>query len=315
MGLGAGRLRVIAGISTVTALLLALHLIRPAHGGLWLRTFYDFLHVPVFGVAALALFAATGAMTVARLWQRIAVAAAAVFVLSILSEAAQIPGPRHASVDDVVSNWLGAAAFLLLAVALLPREAPQKVVRVSCGLAGVAMLVLASADLMLVSAAYLERNSRLPVLYSFDAAFGNHFVRQQNVSLEIYRGEGDDRSWGRVTLTGGAWPGLVFHDLWPDWRGYESLVLELRSDEDAPLGVNIRVHDRQHLARHQPYSDRFNRHLELKRGSHLVRIPLAEIEQAPQARSMDMRQIAGLVIFSTRDDAGRSWSISEIRLE
>lgn len=309
------RVRVVAGVSTVLALLLALHLIRPVAGGLWLQTFYEFLHVPVFGIAALALFAATGAMSDTRLRRRVGITAAAIFVLSILSEAAQIPGPRHASLHDLVSNWLGAAAFLMLAVGAISWEGLEASVRVSCALVGAAMLMLASADILTVSAAYLERNARLPVLHSFDAALGRYFVRQQNATLEIHRDGDDGRTWGRVMLKDGAWPGLVFHDLWPDWRGYDALVLDLRSDGELPVGVNIRVHDRRHVARHQPYSDRFNYQVSLQRGSHVIRIPLDEIEQAPKSRSMDMDQIAGLVIFSTRLDAGRSWSVSEIRLE
>lgn len=310
----AGQVRAVAGLSTVLALLLALHLIRPSGGGLWLQTFYEFLHVPIFGIVALALFAATGALSDSRLRQRLALTGAAIFVLGILSEAAQIPGPRDASLDDLASNWLGAGAFLLLAVAAISRQGLEASIRLSCALIGTAMLVLASAELLTVSAAYLERNSRLPVLYSFDAAFGRHFLRLQNASLEVYRDD-DDRSWGRVTLQEGAWPGLIFHDLWPDWRGYDALVLEFRSDGKMPLGVNIRVHDRQHLAHQQPYSDRFNYAVTLKPGTRRIRIPLADIETAPQSRSMDLQKIHGLVIFSTRGDAGRAWSVSEIRLE
>ena len=100
-------------------LLLLLHFVEPPGTGLWTRTFFDAAHVPVFGIVAPCVFVATGIRAQWNLPRRCAVVAAAVLVLSIISEAAQIPGRRDASLHDLLFDWLGAAGFLLLGIAFV----------------------------------------------------------------------------------------------------------------------------------------------------------------------------------------------------
>ena len=116
-------------------------------------------------------------------------------------------------------------------------------------------------------------------------------------------------------MNDGPWPGLIIHDIRPDWRDFSTLVIELGLEELRPLDINIRVHDQQHRNGEQPYRDRFNRTFELTKGADTIRIPLAEIRDAPQGRPMDLGQIDGIVIFCHARDSGREFRIGEIRLE
>jgi len=297
------------------AMLLSLHFFRPVHGGLWLTTFYNFLHFPVFGVVALAIFGITGVFFKRQPWQRVVIAGIVMFIVSILSEAAQIPGPRDASLDDLISNWFGAASFLLIAVAVSFQNHLSKKGRGLCGIGGTILLLIASWHLITVTAVYLERNARIPVLATFDSWLGSRLVLKQNAQVTLVKLDTDERTWAQVTLDDGNWPGLVFHDLWPDWSSYEALVLELKPTDDRPLEINIRVHDRQHTRYGQPYSDRFNMHITLEKEGRIVRIPLDDIAEAPGSRAMNMTRIAGLVIFCSRDKAGRAFLLTDIRLE
>ena len=94
-------------------LLLLLHLYEPPAAGLWTQTLFNSMHVPVFGIVALSLYVATGIWANWGLAQRAIGVCIAALALSILSETAQIPGPRDASVKDLISDWLGAAAALV----------------------------------------------------------------------------------------------------------------------------------------------------------------------------------------------------------
>ncbi len=296
-------------------MLLSLHIVQPVQGGLWLRTFYNYLHFPVFGIVALAVFGITGVYFERQPWRRIVIAGSVMFVTSILSEAAQIPGPRDASLDDLISNWFGAASFLLLAVAVSFRGHVRTENLRLCGIGGAILLLIATADLIAVTVTYLERNARMPVLATFETWFGSRLMQLQNAHITLVELDEDKRTWAEITLGDGAWPGIIFHDLWPDWSSYDALVLELKPVDSRPLDINIRVHDREHTRYDQSYSDRFNMRITLEKEVQILRIPVQAIANAPSSRAMDMTQIAGLVVFCSPDHAGRAFLMTDIRLE
>ena len=292
-----------------------LHFYAPAPSGLWTQILLESLHVPVFGIVALSLFVATGSR---RDWgplQRAAVALAVAIALAVLSEGAQISGPRDASIEDLVSDWLGAGAALLFALALSRRHPFLPATRVGFTLAGLASCLIALWPLISVSAAYLERNLQQPMLISFDHHFGKTFRRAQHTTLDLRHDPTTGKTTGIITLEEGAWPGLIFHDVWPDWRDYSTLVVELGLEGDAPLEINIRVHDHVHKLGDQPYNDRFNLSYELQPGRHTLRIPLEQIHNAPKGRRMDLSQIEGIVVFCSSEHAGRQFQLLEMRLE
>ncbi len=298
-----------------TGLLLLLHFYEPSPHGLWEQSFLESLHVPVFGVVALSLFAATGLRNEWGVAQRVAVVCAAAIAIAILSEGAQISGPRDASIKDLVSDWLGAAAALLFALALTRRHPFRPTHRLGFAIAGLASCLLALWPLVSVSAAYLERNMRQPVLISFDHHLGQVFRRAQHAALDLRHDLVTDRTAGIITLEEGAWPGLIFNDVWPDWSDYSALVIEFRLEEIAPLEINIRIHDREHELGEQPYSDRFNLSYELQPGGNTLHIPLEKIRNAPRAREMDMSQVTGIVVFCSAGQAGRQFQLFEVWLE
>lgn len=302
-------------LMTSAALLLLLHLYEPSTSGLWTQTFFNSMHVPVFGIVALSLYVATAIKANWGFPQRVGTVLVIVFVLSILSEAAQIPGPRDASVRDLVSDWLGAIAVLLLAHAFCADKAVGRSRRITSALIGASVLLVALSSLIGVSAAYIERGYQRPVLVSFDAHFGQYFRRTQHASLQLIDDPANAKIIGKITLDDGAWPGIIFHDVWPDWRSYSTLIVMFRLDGNEPLEVNIRVHDRDHRLGDQPYDDRFNRAVVLRPGDHTVHIPLEDIRDAPRQRQMDLSQIDGIVIFCSAKDEGRTFELLEIRLE
>ena len=137
----------------------------------------------------------------------------------------------------------------------------------------------------------------------------------QNATLEIIDHPSTSRKVGQVTLSDGAWPGILFHDLWPDWRPYSMLIIDLVVAGEAPLDINVRVHDRIHEQGDQAYKDRFNLTNRLRPGPQTLRISIDEIRNAPEGRIMELSQIDGIVIFCSAKDAGRQFKLLELRLE
>jgi VanZ family protein len=305
-------LKLMAGI-VVLALLSITALTQPSYSGIWMSTFHEFLHVPVFGIIAVCLLINTPVRWGPR--KRLIVVAIATIVLSALSELAQVPGPRDASVRDLMADLLGAAGFILAAIPLSASFSVRKGRGRYLIILGIALVAWPLMPLAKVSAAYVERNQAVPSLVRFDSRLGHVFFHLQNTDLRKISSSDRELVSAEITIKDGPWPGIIFHDLWPDWEPFSALVVEIENPDKEVLPLNIRVHDRTHRGGHQTYGDRFNHSVDLRPGKKIFRIELADIRRAPAERQMDLAKIDGLVIFTTRQQAGRRFILHEIRLE
>lgn len=303
------RRRALLVIGAILALLVALHIYRPPTTGLWIATMYNSVHVPVFMLVTLGLVVAFRSATQLRFGRCIVYTSALAVLLAVVSEAAQIMGPRDASVEDLVADWLGTFSMVLLIVAAARSSNLEQSARIIAVVAGCFTALIAIWPLIQVSAAYVERNSKFPVLFAVESRFEHQFLRVQNSTI----GHRDQESVA-VTFGDGPWPGLVFHDLWPDWSNYAYLQFSVELESAEPLDINIRVHDKLHSVGDQAYNDRFNMNFKLQLGRQTIKIPLHQIKRAPRSREMNISSIDGMAIFATRAESGRSFVLYEIRL-
>lgn len=299
-------------IAVILGLLLALHIYSPPRIGLWANVFYDSLHVPVFGLIAISIYS----ILVGRLaWRSCAlIAFVSACGLGLLSEAAQIVTSRDASLKDLAADCLGAAGFLAVYLALRPPQPAPVQRRALYAGTGILILGFALAPLIHVSAAYIERNLQRPEIASFDGRFGRLLTRVQNADYQVVRGSGGDPAFARIVLGSGPWPGIAFHDVWPDWTKNESLVIALEVEGTDELDIHLRVHDVEHRET-SAFVDRFNRSYKLMPGDHELRVALTDLREAPRDRSMNLAEIDELIIFSDASNAGRSFRIHNIYLE
>jgi len=238
-----------------------------------------------------------------------------VVTLSVLGEIAQIPAGRDASLNGLFANWFGAAGFLSAAIVFSSSISVPKGRGRYLIMLGVALIIWPMLPLAKVSAAYLERNQALPSLVRFDSRFGDAFFRLQNSHFRRVIRPDMNLVAAEISLLDGPWPGIIFHDLWPNWESYSTLLIGIENPGAESLSVNVRVHDRMHNVGDQPFSDRFNLSYELQPGRHTLRIPLKQIRNAPRDRQMDLSQIEGIVVFCPSKYAGRVFELLEIRLE
>lgn len=299
-------------VSCVVGLLLTLHFFRPPAGGLWTQVFFDSLHVPVFGLVAILIYLMGDASS--NWLRRAAISVAVASALGVLSEAAQIFTSRDASLRDLVADCVGAAGFLAIFLAIRPSLAFSIAQRFLLLGSAVLLLSWVLAPIAVTSAAYVERYSQYPAIVRFDSHFGRVLTRAQNIDYEIVAPEKLEAAHALVTLRDKPWPGVAFHDVWPDWSRYKTLVIELGVNEESPLQINVRAHDESHKSSNA-FSDRFNRSYTLDPGRHVLRIPLTDLANAPRGRSMDLSRMSELILFSDASNAGRSFRIYEIRLE
>jgi hypothetical protein len=160
----------------------------------------------------------------------------------------------------------------------------------------------------LTTAAYIQRASRVPQLVQLDSALGRHFLTASEAHMVV----ATDGSL-EVQPERGRWPGLLLEDVWPDWRAYSTLVIDLSNTGDRAFWILVRIDDR----RSDPQvRDRYNQRFELAPLSRReIRIPVAEIESAPTSAKMDLAHIQRVILF---EDGGRpthTFYLHSLRLE
>ena len=304
-------LRNVLTSAIAVSLLLVIHFVTPPEGGLWLQTFYDSAHIPIFGVIAISVMYMTPPAW--NSWRRILVSLTAVTLLAMLSELAQVPTSRDASLRDFASDMLGGIGFLCIAMALSRSSSFFGERRLFILLVGMASTVLPLAPLVAVSASYVERAQILPSLIRFDSRYSELLFTMHTAELIRTKAPTSGGVSAVILLGDGQWPGISFTDIWPNWEAYDALKVDIENPEATTLPISIRIHDRDHRD-NRTFDDRFNRRIDLAPGRQVLEIDLKEIREAPVGRKMNMAEIDEVLLFSTRKQAGRRLVLHDLSL-
>ena len=312
-----------AFVVVATAFVLA-YVDLPWQSRLWAAV-QDAGHVLAIGWVAVCLLVAARRLmpseprSVLRNYLLVLAAAAAI---GLLVELAQQWSGRDAELGDFIRDVIGAAVFLAFAALLDPalRDRPRRYRRTTRVIvAGTAtlLLVLALAELAQWCAAYVQRIQRFPEIVRFDSPWSTRFVSVGRHDLRFVTPPADWESpdsarVGRLTLKPSRYAGFTIDEPYPRWEGFDALVIELYSEATHAYPVTVRVHDAAH---NQDYSDRFNARFTIKPGANRIRIPLTSIESAPRNRSMDMDDIAGIVVFASSPAAPLTLLVRSVGLE
>ena len=260
-----------------------------------------------------AMWLRTGVASRMPARRRWLVALAACALLAALTEAAQWMIGRDVSYGDGLRDVMGGLLALSWTdpAAARPRPAWRLAVRAA------SLVLLAAVLAPFASAAadeWLGRRS-FPVLADFETPF------------EADRWEGSaahaiDRSQAsrgntslRVDLVPAEYSGVALVHAPRDWRAYRYLRLEVFNPGEDELEVFGRIHDGEHDRRGPSYRDRYNTAMRLTPGWTALAIDLDEAKRAPAARSMDMSDIRGFMLFVSRLPAPRTIFLDNVRLE
>lgn len=278
-----------------------------AGDGRWTNEVLTAGHGIAFGVTALLAVYALSMGRVTRPWPLI-VQYGTVFVLMALlglgTEVMQIWLPRDANLEDLRTDllgaWIGLATFAVFDSRL------RTLGRIGLSSSGLIPFFILAVPLVTCIHAYARRQAAFPVLADYRLSFDDYFLQAQGTSRahdlmpEAWAGFSGEQAM-RISFGTAAWPGLHFAEPAPDWRGYETLSIDVTNPNPAALPLSIRIHDRAH---NNQYSDRFNTQIDLEPlARSVVRLPIMEISRAPRSRALDIDEISGLILF-VRGDAG-----------
>ena len=310
----------------------------------WRRVVQDAGHGPVFACIALVLLhtlrreaAKAGGAREAGVDRASYLRALLIAVaIGVVSEFVQyFQANRSVSMVDVVHDTAGAALGLSLYALLerrkhaLPGNKPTTLTAWLIALALGSFVLLAWQPIRCATA-YAERNRAFPTLLQARHLVSGYFADARAADLTLsplpepwrrvgehevgreYMPEADDTAL-RLSFTPGTRPALELEEPAPDWRGYDTLKLDLTNPAGQPLRFTLRIHDATHDNSH---TDRFNTPVTIPARSRVtVQVSLEAVASAPRGRRMDMAAVRNVMLFSRRPMPGTEFYVSRLWLE
>ena len=279
------------------------------------HTLQKLAHPVTFGAIAL-LFLALPRAKPRRLFGSYVVAFALAVSCGAATEVAQAFLARDPSILDVLRDALGASTALAGFATLMPgADARGRSAWRAMGamLACLGFIVMVT-PLSICLAAYANRDFRFPTLLEACSPLDRYFLSGGNARVvpSMASTTSPCGSVLQVELGRAPYAGITLNEPYPDWRTAHTLVLDRRNPGDFDLSLVVRVHDRAH---NDQLQDRFNHEFTLRaREQREISIPITEIEHAPASRSMDLAQIAGIIVFRDRGETAGNFEVERILL-
>jgi len=110
------------------------------------------------------------------------------------------------------------------------------------------------------------------------------------------------------------YPGTTLRRSFGDWRGYTTFAFSIYVPDEHPLPLTVSIRDRAHFDRGGEYHDRFNRRFDLRPGWNDAAIPIADIQNAPLERKLELDDLSEVVIFTVDPPAPRRMYLDYVRL-
>jgi len=224
--------------------------------------------------------------------------------IGIVAEVAQVFLPtRSASFADIGRNLLGVSVGILTYDWIKYRKKLNKKLLSFCLLALVSVTFwICKPAFQLIT--YNIFKSPSPVVMSF----GDPFVKSMISKIDgasfalVENNLSTKKDWLLMEFSRYKYSGIVIHEPQANWANYEYLSLTFLNKSDAPVMLEVRIHDVQH---DNSYQDRFNTKLNIKPGESTIKVPLEDIRSLGRrwpVRRMNLQQISQLQLFTSTEN-------------
>ena len=261
-------------------------------------------HVPLFGIFSLLVL-----LVLRKIYsneKNLFWLYLAAFVITsgvgMISEIAQIAGPRDADLWDIVRDILGAFVFLGIYATYDNNFQVISIVSPYKKLLRIALLVMFLVTFIpILNAAYAlhARDKAFPIIAVFENHWEKKFMKTDNARLEFIKAPPDWKNnstgTGKVEFHPAEFPHLEFVDPVENWLNYGYLEISIFSPYDTMITIHIRIEDAYH---NQEYADRYQGTLTLNPGINNIALPLEEVWQGPAYRDLDMTAISSFQIYA-----------------
>lgn len=286
----------LAAVAVLAALALLFAPIHPGPDQAWVSLGMDLAHIPLFAGVTYALYIALGGAAQQR--RGLMGAGLASFLVIIVSETLQPYFGRTESSQDAINGIIGIGLAILSATK--PREMRLNTVWRWYGGALMAALALTSAALPMFSYTMARswQTRTFPVLADSSSREQLPLWVKQPDDTDLVQFDPDLRV---EIAPGQAFSGLSLYlnGRARDWSGYGTLRLVIENLENNPRTLGLRLDDDGDVSK---LSGRYQSALDLQPGRNNLPLPLAEIQAGPRGRSLNLRHIRRLALFTGQDD-------------
>ncbi|WP_296930361.1 succinyl-CoA synthetase subunit beta [uncultured Marinobacter sp.] len=225
-----------------------------------------------------------------------------------------IQGEHNRDVDgrDLLRNLIGGWLIIAWRPVVLPgtrASARQYLLAATATL----LLCFELGNTGLVAARQWQVHHQLPLLYDFSHQNPEPFW-SGNPAVSANHAVNHPRSL-KIALSTETYSGISLNNLPSDWRDFERLVITLFNPSTEPLALTLRINDVAHDRSDHAYNDRYNTRLILEPGFNTFTRNLADVENAPSDRTMDMSRIRRMGLFAVRLPEPRTVYLSDLRLD
>ena len=275
-----------------------------------LKSFWNLGHILYFAFLPLLLFSFSP-------WKRfkpalqLSVIFGTTLGLGALVEFFQYGFNRTPDMGDIFRNMIGACIAIVF---LLPiRNSVPKT----------PMLIFKTITVILVLSQFYpividltdEHHARrdFPILSDFQTPYQiNRWTGDAAITIENIGSQGNRAM--RADLTTQVYSGVALKYFPADWQQYQWFQFRIFNPSADAINITCRIHDKKHTQDVQRYQDRFNKSQFLSQGWNTITINLEEVRRAPEKRQMDLGQVYGVGIFSSRLPHPRKIYIDDVRL-
>lgn len=307
----------ISGFLMASACVLAVATIPLLGQSLLFDHLNDAGHVLVFWGVTIVVYVGTRFLKL-RPIQRFLVAIGLSGGLGALIEAVQhfVPG-RTASVQDLLRDGIGILIGLCCIVICSKsmKLGKRTFRRVLFGGIAAILLLIGLRDVIWVLQEYQKRNQGFPVLVDAETRWWDTFVFADN--LDFWRSSAPhdwpNRDYEVLNLKFYPTKFSTFglRDPYPDWTSKKHLEFDLLSRSKNVFNLHVRIHDWDHA---EDYFDRYNGIFQIKPGFQTIQIPIKTIQNAPATNPLDLKQIAGVYLFTTESNDTKHVLFNKLRL-
>lgn len=309
-------LRVVALLAAVIATAIALHLFNPTD---WPALGVDILHSlhgPGFAAIALGILWYLQSRCASVI--NYILAAGITLGIGLISEVAQIPGPRDAQVEDLVVDALGIIGAIGVTASFdkKVRSSLATPARILLPAVSATALAIACVPTLWLSYAMVEQQRAFPSLLTFEHAWETATIGQ----TATQRPDVTDAPPGWPTVgqkvshssEDGRWGILLSVHPVQDWRGYASLSFVAASAGES-FAMDIGVKD---LPKGDEYQGiRFYKSITVGPEPKRYAVTFEEIQAAAKDRPFDFSLVDAVVFSAAKPGGGQELLLDDVRLE
>lgn len=263
-----------------------------------IKDIWDTGHIFLFGLFSFVYFSFPDKANHSVTYKVITTTLFCLFAGSAI-EIIQLYTHRNFSIGDIVNDVIGGYLGLLAIIITCKKQSLKNQVIASLAFFLLIFIGLRGLEKHLVDEYKLRKD--FPELASFET---NLEMERWEFKLVNAKPSLQHVKKGKHSLEAeflpGRYPNISLQHFKADWSDYEKLSFSVFNPGNEPQQFELKIYDARHIISGRKFKDRFNKKITMTTGWNEIEIELSTIIQSPENRSMNIKEIKGLSLFTEK---------------